>query len=70
MQAMANQRLRVVDISKAAQLVILYQEGNLVFWNQNDWSMSHSIQSQVSAKQFAMESSSRFIALLTEEGSV
>ena len=70
MQAIANQRLRVVDISKAAQLVILYQEGNLVFWNQNDWSMSHSIQLHVSAKQFVMESSSRSIALLIEDGSV
>jgi len=31
----------VTDVSKAPQLVILYENGNIVFWNQNDWSLSY-----------------------------
>ena len=32
-QIVPNQRLRVPDVSKAAQLVVLYEDGHVVYWN-------------------------------------
>jgi hypothetical protein len=45
-QLIPNQRLRVPDISKAAQLVVLYEDGVLAFWNQNTWSLSYTLMTQ------------------------
>lgn len=69
-QLIPNQRLRVPDISKAAQLVVLYEDGVLAFWNQNTWSLSYTLMTQRQLTKVVFEASSRYFAGITDEGSV
>lgn len=42
-QIHTDKRLRVADVSKAAQIAVLFAEGHLVFFDQNDFSLTYNL---------------------------
>jgi uncharacterized lipoprotein YmbA len=70
LQIIGNQRLRVPDVCKAPQLVVLYEDGNVCFWNQKDWSLTYHLQTYQSLTKIVFEASSRYFAGRNSDGGV
>ena len=71
-----NLRLSNVSSSRSAKkstgssLAILHENGWVSFWAQDGWSFSYSFRLNAPAKSIIFESSSRYLASLTEKGQV
>ena len=75
-QLIPNIRLRVGNVSKnvkgkvGATLAILHENGWVSFWAQDGWQYAYSFRLNNPAKSIIFESSSRYLASLTDKGQV